>query len=73
MIKAAGKAGAEPLVVIGLSGENMTRLMAKEPIKFDLAELGLPSTVVIIVGGRTENDIIDDLQRAGLRTDKVSM
>lgn len=45
MLKARGQTGdGTPLVVIGLSGENMTRLMAKEPIQFDLAELGLPPT-----------------------------
>ena len=66
MIKAAGMAGGLPLVIIGLSGENMTRLMADEPIQFDLAELGLPPTIVLIVGGRTEDDIAADLRRVGL-------
>lgn len=67
MIKAAGRAGdGTPLVILGLSGENMTRLMAKEPIRFNLAEVGLPSTVVVIVGGRTEDEITVDLQTAGL-------
>lgn len=67
MIKARGRTGdGTPLVVIGLSGENMTRLMAKEPIRFDLADLGLPPTQVVIVGGRTEEDIAVDLQTAGL-------
>lgn len=67
MIKAAGTtATGAPLVILGLSGENMTRLMANEPIMFDLAELGLPRTVVTIVGGRTEDDIRDRLVNAGL-------
>lgn len=62
MIKAQGRTGdGRPLVVIGLSGENVTRLMANEPILFDLAELGLPTTQVLIVGGRTETDILADL------------
>lgn len=47
--------------VIGLSGENMTRLMAGEPILFDLAEFGLSPQPVVIVGGRTEDDIKADL------------
>ena len=66
MIKAAGRAGVKPLVVIGLSGENMTRLLADEPITFDLAELGLPSTIVLIVGGRTEDAIAEQLRSSGL-------
>lgn len=62
MIKAAGTTGdGRPLLVIGLSGENMTRLMANEPILFDAADLGLPEMRVLIVGGRTENDIRDTL------------
>lgn len=64
MIKASGRAGDKPLVIIGLSGENMTRLMADEPIQFDLAELGLPSTIVVIVGGRTEDAITDRLHES---------
>lgn len=56
----------KPLVVLGLSGENMTRLMAKEPILLDLADLGLPSTMVAIVGGKTEDDIAADLREHGL-------
>lgn len=72
MIKAAGQTGdGKPLVILGLSGENMTRLMAHEPIRFDLAELGLPSTVVVIVGGRTENDIADELVEHGLMTEEA--
>ncbi|GHA01297.1 hypothetical protein ACFOOM_12265 [Streptomyces echinoruber] len=46
-----------PVVVLGLSAENMTRLMADEPIVVQLAELGLKPMKVLIVGGRTEADI----------------
>lgn len=67
MIKARGvDKGGNPLVILGLSGENFTRLMAKEPILFDLSELGLPATTVLIVGGRTEDDITADLRQHGL-------
>lgn len=67
MIKATGKTGdGRPMVLLGLSGENVTRLMADEPIRFDLAELGLPSMVVVIVGGRTEDAITEKLREAGL-------
>lgn len=66
MIKAVGRDGDKPMVLIGLSGENMTRLMADEPIKFDLAELGLPPCTVLIVGGRTEDAIYEQLRTTGL-------
>lgn len=67
MIKAVGRDGAgKPMLVLGLSGENVTRLMADEPIWFDLADLGLPSMTVVIVGGRTEGAIVRQLSDVGL-------
>ena len=67
MIKATGRTGdGKPLLVLGLSGENATRLMADEPIRLNLADLGLPPLEVVIVGGRTEADIERDMQAAGL-------
>lgn len=69
MIKATGRtADGMPLLVLGLSGENVTRLMADEPIRLNLADLGLPPMEVLIVGGRTEDSIITDLQTAGVIT-----
>lgn len=50
-----------PVVVLGLSGENMTRLMANEPIVVQLAELGLKPMKILIVGGRTEEAIAAQL------------
>jgi hypothetical protein len=67
MIKAVGRTGlGRPLLILGLSGENVTRLMADEPISFDLAELGLPPMRVVIVGGRTEDAITEQLAEHGL-------
>ena len=67
MIKAVGRTGLGlPLLILGLSGENMTRLMADEPISFDLADLGLPPMRVVIVGGRTEDAITGQLAAHGL-------
>lgn len=67
MLKASGRTGdGRALVILGLSGENMARLMAAEPITFDLADLGLPPTQVVIVGGRTEDDIAGQLREQGL-------
>lgn len=55
-----------PLLVLGLTGENMTRLMADEPITLNLADLGLPPIAVLIVGGRTEDAITEQLRSQGL-------
>lgn len=69
MIKAVGRKGdGTPLVILGLSGENMTRLMADEPIAVDLASMGLPRTQIVIVGGRTEDAIAEKLKEIGLLT-----
>lgn len=64
MIKAVlrDQAGA-PVVLLGLSGENITRLMADEPISINLAELGLPPLRIAIVGGRTEAHITAQLDQ----------
>lgn len=67
MIKASGRDGdGRPVVFIGLSGENMTRLMADEPIRVDLAELGGPACVVVLLGGRTERAITEQFERHGM-------
>lgn len=53
------------LLLLGLSGENVTRLIAGEPIHIDASELktmGLPSIHVGIVYGRTEEDIANDIR-----------
>lgn len=69
MIKVPGRTGdGRPLLVLGLSGENMTRLMAGEPMVVDTGQLGpafahLPSMSLVLLGGRTEQAIIDDLNK----------
>ena len=71
MIKAAGKTGLGlPLLLLGLSGENVTRLTAGEPIRItaqDLAGLGLPQMEIVIHYGRTEQAIIDEMRAHGLK------
>lgn len=75
MIKAGGSNGlGQPLLFLGITGENVTRLAAGEPIRIrasDLAQLGLPAVEVLIHYGRTEGDVLDDLRTHGvhLRTE----
>lgn len=69
MIRATGEIDGRPLLILGLSGENMTRLMADEPIRIDLAPLGLPDITVLVVGGRTEEAIMDQLRTTLARQD----
>lgn len=70
MIKAGGKTGlGQPLLFLGLSGENVTRLAAGEPICIgsgDLAALGLPAMEVVIHYGKTEQAILDEVKASGI-------
>ena len=71
MIKAAGRTGlGVPVLFLGLSGENVTRLAAGEPIRVtahQMAQLGLPQMDVLVHYGRTEQDIRDELTARGVK------
>lgn len=73
MIRAPGVLDGVPLLLLGLSGENMTRLMAGEPIVVDTAAkelrgapVQLPAMHVLIMGGRTEETIMAELHEHGI-------
>jgi hypothetical protein len=62
MIKAVGRTGdGTPLLILGLSAENVKRLMNDKPITFNLSEVGLESMQVAIIGGPTEQFIMEQL------------
>jgi hypothetical protein len=62
--KATGKTTEGlPALILGLSGENMARLMADEPIVIETEKLGLPPMRIWIIGGRTESAILADLRK----------
>lgn len=70
MIKLASKTAlGEPLLFLGVSGENVTRLVAGGPIRVTsaaLTALGLPPMVVVIHYGKTEQDILDEMRSHGM-------
>lgn len=69
MITALGTTGTgDPLLLLGLSGENMARLMAGEPIRINTREFNLPPIQIALVGGRDENTIVASLKEHGLIT-----
>ncbi len=69
MIKASGRTvDGTPVLMMGLSGENIARLMNGEPITFDTADLGLPQLRIVVLGGRTEADIAISI-RSNFRID----
>lgn len=66
MIRAAGQAAdGTPLLILGLSWEDMAALTTDQPIVLDTSGLGIEPgahLTVILVGGRTEQDITRKLQ-----------
>ncbi|MFJ9895260.1 hypothetical protein ACIQPR_18285 [Streptomyces sp. NPDC091280] len=61
-VRVRDRAG-DPLVLLGLTRENTTRLLADEPILVDLAELGLPPLRIALVGGHDEQHVAQQLER----------
>ena len=68
MIKAVGQIAGKTFLLIGLSAENITRLVDGQPIKFELPAPLDPTSNVIIIAGTTEEAIVEDLRKVGLVT-----
>lgn len=60
------KAGGPNVVLLGLSERNVELLKLGKPIQFDGKEIGIPGKKVFIMYGETEEDILDELRRAGI-------
>lgn len=58
--------GQPTLALLGLTRENIDRLVAGKPIRFDLAELGLPACQFAIVYGETERDVLVPFAERGI-------
>lgn len=63
MIKATATSPDGPVLLLGLSGENVARLFADEPILIDTTELGLPPMKIVIVAGKTNAEIMKTVSR----------
>ncbi len=72
MIKAVCHVGHQRIILLGLTGENVTRIVAGEPIAFNANALGigLTNTTISICYGKQQGDIADQMATAGL-LDKV--
>lgn len=72
MIKAVGTKDGKPLYIFGLSQGNWTRLRQGKPILIDLdviamhAESNGQRGAVLLLGGKSERDILDELNRVGM-------
>ena len=60
------KAKAKNTIILGLSRENIIRLKAGQPIKFDMTELGVPDMTMFIFYGDTEGQIEKMFREQGL-------
>ncbi len=56
------KAKAGNTIILGLSDENMKRMAAGQPIKFNLKELELGDIDVVIFNGRTEESMFLEME-----------
>lgn len=64
----------KPILFLGLSGENIARLVAGEPVHIRpdrTAALGLPPVEVVLHYGRTDDAIISEMQSLGMRVHPV--
>lgn len=69
MLNALGRASdGRPLIMLGLTGENITRLMAAEPILLDMHDdrFGVAPTQIMIVAARDEHILAAQLRSSGL-------
>lgn len=69
IIAAGGTPEGEPFLFLGLTGENLTRLAAGEPIFIRserMRELRLPSMAIALHYGRTPGGILAELREKGI-------
>jgi hypothetical protein len=55
----------EPLYLLGLSGENVVRLMRGSPVHIKLKDIGGKEGEILIMVGETEETIMAELRKQG--------
>lgn len=66
MIKAIVQSnGGVKIVVLGVTRENIDRMLDNKPVRLNFSQLGLPPQTVVIIAGETEMDIMEDLRALG--------
>ena len=75
VIKATGPLGVRKTLLLGLSADNLSRLVTDAPIyisNLDLAELELPSGMdIVLMGGLSEESILAEIQ--SYQSEKVNV
>jgi len=69
VIKAVIGPVSNPTVLLGISGENITRLMADEPILINLKDLHdlLPNVNILLIAGHTEESLKVTLEEGRIK------
>lgn len=65
MMKATAMTSKGPLVIFGLSAENIRRLQQGKPIDIDMSELGMRGHIMIFAG-KNEDSMKQALTDAGM-------
>lgn len=60
-------------LVVGLSGENVTRLVAGKPIFARMEDTGFPGMDLVIIYGKTENLILRDINALTSLSENISI
>jgi hypothetical protein len=60
--------GGKPTLLLGLSRENMDKLLADQPIVLNGGPLGVGDITVLLIGGETEQTMSDQLRELGMIT-----
>jgi hypothetical protein len=56
----------EPVVLLGITRDNVTQLELGRPIAFELADLGLPAGKGVIFFAETHQDLVTELRAHGV-------
>ena len=68
MLKMRGRdRSGHPVIILGLSDQNLHRLRRGEPISFSLTELGFKGGSVVIFSGATEADMAREFLDVAVR------
>lgn len=65
MIKAIAKTITGDVLILGITGENMARLMSNEPISINLADMAPEADDIAhvwIIGGKSNDALVDHLK-----------
>lgn len=58
--------GGKTLIILGFSGDNLSRLLDDQPVLIRGAEIQIADFDIMVMGAPTEDGILDQIRKAGL-------